>query len=438
MKATKVIESEYSKALIAAKKDKKQTNISCGSGAYLIVSAGTAKSNFYCRLPYLEPKTGDRKYELYLLGAYDKSGKNGIGIADARKLAVKTKGKRKQELESKSKIEGLPKFGDYWLKWLSFQTESVKANKQALHNTTLSALDDYRLDEISPKLILDTLLASPFEYNRYNGRQAIKSLFDLALIEYHNILTDNPAEHLRGSACPIKKPKKTRDDGWSFVLANDLGEKVFTPLKAMPLLQRYFFLLQAFTAMRFDNVLQMRWAWVDYEKALITIPIEFCKTKEIGDYEIPITKQIERLLKNLKRDYSQDGFDCVFYSSSSKGISDKPLHSGSIRGPYVTLIPKKKKQAKAKDGSSFLQDVPIHDPHGFRKSLATWLEENQAPDKLSDRLLCHVVNSDNVHRAYDHSKEIHDKNKRLWLQKYNDYLEQTQLPPEFLELIKDC
>lgn len=154
-------------------------------------------------------------------------------------------------------------------------------------------------------------------------------------------------------------------------------------------------LVAFYTLLRPGEYTSLRWSWIDLDKLIITVPSEFMKMKK--EHVIPISKQLQSLLNNLKQAKVND----FVFASPSKIDNhivpesiDKFFRNHGFKGVIV--------------------------PHGIRSIGRTWMAENDIQHNVAEMCLAHRVGSD-VEIAYNRSNLL-DK-RRVAMQQWCDFVE---------------
>lgn len=376
-----------------------------GSGLELVVAKNTGTATFYCRNP--KTKIGSVT-KITLAQAFEK--------VRVLKNTLRIENRKKAEEEEYKRM--YPLFKDFFVLWLeekkkNFKESSNRAqNFMSLFRHTLFPLYDFRLDELTPKLVYEEISkVKQSDYNKYASIEMLNQCLNNACIK--GIIDTNPVIPLLGnSESPFKKPKAVHHKS---VEAELLKECFFIPLKDVPLMNKVFYLYLVLTAFRFGECRFLRWSWCDFEKKEIVIKDgEFGANKTGNTYIKPMTTQVVRLLKYWKLHTPFPESDFVFRSSDIR--REAPISEHTFRQPFNVL----------KKGDFSL--------HGFRTTMKSWLMSDSADNMfLAELCLTHDVRSE-IQKTYDDKSYMKGISKCL--QKWNDYVE-SQLPNEYLELIKD-
>jgi integrase len=398
------------KQAVADIKAGKITQKSLGLNRGLVVNVRSSSVTYYARVKV------NGSYKSYKIGDYEK-----IKLADAYSQVVLIADKAEDIEKEKTR---LPLFSDYWKhyreitdKALNLSTARIR-NKNAYYNTVLHVLADYRINEITPKLVSEKVSAVKTSQNNLNNSlSGLIACFTYAVNE--GLLEYNPIQTI--TKLPQFKFNKADVKGFKWLDISELKEKLFTPLKDYPLNFKVYILLVALTASRGGEIRTLRWDNIDFTPTkdapygLITIANEDTKTKKDlthDDHIIPLTRQLKSLLKKYNEYRESD------YLFPSVKDANKPVSASSL------LLPK--------SISCFMTG------HGLRKTANTFLCANRLDNNFSvndiDRILSHKVDS-TIHRIYDK----HDYVKELYrlLSFYNDYLEKNCLPEGFKCLLVD-
>lgn len=153
------------------------------------------------------------------------------------------------------------------------------------------------------------------------------------------------------------------------------------------------------TATRTGEVVGARWAEIDTENALWTIPASRMKAKK--EHRVPLSKRALEILAGLPREKDNDA---VF-------IGDKKGQSLSNMALLMTLRRMKR------------DDLTVH---GFRSTFRDWAAEQTAyPNELLEMALAHTV-SDKTEAAYRRG-DMFEKRSRL-MQDWADFCATTKKP----------
>lgn len=149
------------------------------------------------------------------------------------------------------------------------------------------------------------------------------------------------------------------------------------------------------TGLRLDNILALTWSRVDLENGLMHIPPDQYKTDRSEDFEIPIHRELWRVLRLWKR-----------LRTNSPLVTDQSFVLGKrlkqIIGPF-------KSAAKRADVST--------DFHNLRHAFETWLVEHDVPSPVQKELMGHSSSScqteDYAHPSIDKMRECVNRLPRL-------------------------
>jgi len=396
------------KQAVADIKAGKITQKSLGLNRGLVVNIRSSSVTYYARVKV------NGAYKSYKIGDYDK-----IKLADAYSQVVLIADKA-EEMERER--HRLPLFSDYWKHFREITDKALNLsvarirNKNAFYNNVLYVLADYRLNEITPKLVSEKVSALKTSQNNLNNSlSALIACFTFAVNE--GLLEYNPIQTI--TKLPQFKFNKSDVKGFKWIDVSELKEKLFTPLKDYPLNFKVYILLVALTASRGGEIRSLKWDNIDFTATkdapygLITIANEDTKTKRDlthDDHIIPLTKQLKNLLEKVSA-YRVSDYVLPAIKDVNKPVSDTTFLLPKAVSCYMTV-------------------------HGLRKTANTFLCANRLDNNFSvddiDRILSHKVDS-TIHRIYDK----HDYVKELYrlLSFYNDYLEENCLPEEFKALL---
>lgn len=381
-----------------AVKENKQVTKGLGGGLLLVVTKNTGRAVFYCRKPYKK------------IGLASK-----MSLATAFEQVNKLQTALKKELKSEEATKSsAPLLKEFFPSWVSEKKEQLKEgsnrsqNLMSLFRHTLLPLHNYKLDELTPKLVYDRIsLINQTDGNKYNAVGVlIQCLRNACLKGYIKV---NPiSDMLKGGESPFKKPKTK---GFKSVLASQLKDKYFQPLSSCPVTNRVFYLLISLVGFRFSECRLLQWDWIDFESKMIIIPKDAIgANKTQTEYRKPMSEQTYLLLLNWNK-FCQINNKRKFVFQSDYGMG--AICEASIREPFKCMT--------SKD----------HDFHGLRKTLKTWLVSENCDNVVSELAISHDCRevTERTYDKYDYTEKIRDA-----LQKWATYLE-SQLTPEFKELL---
>lgn len=150
------------------------------------------------------------------------------------------------------------------------------------------------------------------------------------------------------------------------------------------------------TLCRINEVVALRYAWIDFEQGVITIPASQMKAKR--EHRIPICTQLEKI---LKRRQSLGGV-FIFPSPSSKsGHKCRLAHAEYLPFNELTTL------------------------HGFRSTGRSWMAVNGYDFAASEYCLAHRVENTTQasYQRYDYLEQ-----RREIMQAWGDFVEQCYTP----------
>ena len=164
--------------------------------------------------------------------------------------------------------------------------------------------------------------------------------------------------------------------------------------------------MTALTALRPANVRMMEWRWIDFDKALLTVPKERMKIRktklhEHDDFRVPLSAQALEVLREMQQ--ISAGRVYVF---PSPGSMAKPLSDAAMG------------VALKRTG------ITDHVPHGFRSSFSTIANDHGDFDpSIVEAALAHFGNGE-VARVYNRG-DLLEKRRRL-MQWWGDWLDRIR------------
>ncbi len=208
-------------------------------------------------------------------------------------------------------------------------------------------------------------------------RQRLRTVFDWSIAAQHRVAS-NPLAGIE-KALPKQTDRAKHHEALPYAELPNLMERL-AGVEGVGAMAARFVIL---TAARSGEVRGARWAEIDLDAAVWTVPAERMKAKE--EYRIPLTAEALAVLKQVR---GLDG-DLVFPGRlRGRPISDMPMAAALKRLNVPATI------------------------HGFHTSFRTWASERtNAPREIAEMCLAHAVGSA-VERAYARS-DLFDKRRDL-------------------------
>ena len=185
-------------------------------------------------------------------------------------------------------------------------TYSEKYLKKAVtpaFNQLQKFIPDISLEFISTKSI-DQFISSVYSKSKFAAslyHRTLKAAFNKALI--WNYIQENPFNK-------IKSPKVTK----SFPAYLSEAELILILNKTDDELLKDIFTTAFYTGMRLNEILNMKWNWIDFNQNIITVKnSEDFKTKNKRDRIIPIHNKVHSILKKNLPLNKQSAHPLVFY-----------------------------------------------------------------------------------------------------------------------------
>ena len=208
---------------------------------------------------------------------------------------------------------------------------------------------------------------------------------------------DNPARWQGNLKDALPKRDEAKRGHYAAMPYNELPAFMET-LKARPADSARALELLIFTLARTKNIVEMRWADIDFEKAIWTIPAPVTKTKK--EYVIPLSKPALAILE-AQQEIRRSQF---VFTGRRKGAgihADKPMSNMSL----LMLL----RRMHANNAT----------PHGFRSSFRDWAGDETSFDREAiEFCLAHSVGNA-TEQAYRRSTAI--EKRRVIMESWADY-----------------
>jgi len=377
-----------------------------GGGLFLLVTKAGGK---HWKMKY---KNLHDKEDTYPIGAYPT-----ISLNDARlkREEIKTllaqgidpkqkdKKAKQQAQEQQAKKENT--FKKISKEWIAFKDGTIKEITLNKHQSRLALhiypyFKDISIDEITAKDIIAFIKDRDKNGVGFETIERCKSLLDNILryslnngyIEFNPVATIKTQEIIKKTA--VKHRAKIKDPKRVLELIDSSTATYFTK-RALQFLPYVFF--------RNDNIANLRWEYVNFEKKEIVIPSDKMKMSNNDDLIMPLSKQALKILKEV---YEHRINEFVFTSP----YHDAGLSENTINKAY------RKMGLSGDDISS----------HSWRNLFYTTAKEHQHLHGFSDdiiKALMHHKESDKVKEAYNRAK--YTKPKQELIQWYADFIDES-------------
>jgi integrase len=145
--------------------------------------------------------------------------------------------------------------------------------------------------------------------------------------------------------------------------------------------------------LRADNLINLKWEYIDFDNKLLTIPRDQMKVKNhnIPDFVMPLTDEVIKILKEQLSFSNGRGF--VF---TADGFADEPINKET---------PNRALQRMGFNDDKRDRKQRLHSFRGTFRSLAdTYQQEHKASEDAKERALDHI-GRDKVKRAYNNKAD---------------------------------
>lgn len=215
--------------------------------------------------------------------------------------------------------------------------------------------------------------------------------------------THNPARDLRGALKPIESESRAAivEPAKFATLMHCVDGDDYSSVPT-----RYALRLLARTAVRPGELRAMEWAEVDLEKAEWTIP--GVRTKMRKPHWVPLSRQAVAILK-AQREISGEGR----YVFPHERTERRPMSDGTLSAALAVLGYKR----------NGWMTLDAHQPHGFRSSFSTLMNERGADPKIIEACLAHG-SPDKVAAIYNRAQ--FKPERRALMQEWADYIDELK------------
>ena len=356
---------------------------------YLVGDGGGLNIKVYPngRKQWLLRKSSQGKAQNIVLGDYP-----AMSLSSAR---AKAKEVSSNFVDGRKQREDNPVlFGELMQQWLA--TKNIKASTMAMVLNFIKPLAVFNNRPLKDITALDARKAVAHYIEQGQFTAARYTLQRLAQIERHGLalgLTDTARLQYVSHTLP-KPPIQHR----RFVEADRLPE-VFELMKnqlvykcSLPDLIKVLCL----TLCRINEVVALRYDWIDFEQGVITIPASQMKANR--EHRIPICTQLEKILKRRQ----------------------------ALGGVFV--FPSKRTKSGHKGNVTHVEGLPFSELttlHGFRSTGRSWMAVNGYDFAASEYCLAHrCENSTQAsYQRYDYLEQ-----RRTIMQAWGDFVERCYSP----------
>jgi integrase len=318
--------------------------------------------------------------------------KNGLDPREEKRKAAAERAGRKTFAEAAAEVIALrqasewrPNVSDGRTSSLDEWTKHLAVDCKAIAKRTVDMIDE---SDIEP--IVKPYFDRGAEATGRRLLSRIERVFNYAKAKKWR-KTDNPATWAVFEHRLQVRGRKTRKNShaalkWSETPAFMAALRALEP--SIPALALEMVVL---TACRSGEVRGMRWAELDLDNAVWTIPAE--RMKRAREHEVPLSPQALAIIKRLEP--ARTG-KFVFPGR----FNIKPIDHGTVWTLVQTLT-----------GREVGQPVTAS-PHGFRSSFRSWCTAKHVPVAVAERCLAHE-RKDAVQKAYDREEMLEHRREVL-------------------------
>jgi integrase len=352
----------------------------------------------------------------YTIGSYPEYSLSEARIAhlEARKLVAEGQNPTatKKAVVAKS-VLNQRRFSDYAKDWMQKQNYAPVTRKDLVQRLELNlypVLDKRPVDQFSTRDLLDVLTPVADRGARETAKRLagiMRHIFNELLIL--GVIDNNPAQ---GVAELLPTPDHRKKKNFGHVTEKDdlqnLLQQIYKPSGRQSPVTTFALQLMPLLFLRPYNIRFMRWEYIDFDAAMLTIPGEEMKGGK--ELQVPLASQAMAILRSVQA-YT-DRHSYVFVTRHGHG---KPMSENTTTAAIKRLInPKTKKPY----GTGFMTS------HGFRHTASTFLNEmGYSPDAI-ELQLAHE-SKDRVRATYNKAKLMEERTRMM--QEWADYLDEIRL-----------
>lgn len=358
-----------------AKPQDKTYRLYDGHGLCLRVSTTGTKVWEY---RYINPE--NKKENTFIIGDYEM-----VSLAEARRIHFEKRQLVFDGINPNAKKEDLS-FEAIYKKWFETVYKRKVSEKQStqqnrlIYNYCMKYLAHLDITEITAKNIYEALL--PIEKSGSlsqikRAKSTLSQAFDFAI--QLEIIHSNPTLRIKSDIF-----EKHESKGHRSLPLNEIYKmhSVFEN-ECVDLSIRRAIEMAMRSMLRLQEVVWMKWEYVNFEREIIKIPADIMKTKRKPHF-VPITKDIMRILQDQKSDSIY-----VFPENEHESIGKHTL-------------------------TSTLNDLDIDTTtHGFRTLASTFLNEAKSNDTLERLVDDSLIEKSLAHEEKNKSKAHYDLAKQI-------------------------
>lgn len=250
--------------------------------------------------------------------------------------------------------------------------DSTRAMRKSIYDRDIKqAFGRLKLEEITPSQLL--MLCEKIKKDRNapataaHVREIVMQIFRFA--QGRGVKIDNPAEAIRASAIAKFKPRER-------ALSPDEIRVFFNALDGIGTLPQIKLGLKLIllTLLRKGEILNARWAWVDFEAATLTVPTEFMKARR--PHVVYLSQQALDILVALKTFAGSSP-----YILPGRYETDQPMSAATLNRVITATVGK-----LHNDGDERVAPFCVHD---IRRTGSTLLHESGYNSDWIEKCLAH-------------------------------------------------
>lgn len=391
-----------------AKAQSKPYKMADSGGLYLSVRPSGAKSWKY------DYRLGGKR-ATYTIGAFPE-----YSLAEAREAHLQarkkvaeglnpTEAKRERAAKQQASQQRFSDFAKLWIEKQNYAETTRTDLVQRLETNIYPSMDKKGVDQYSTRDLLQILTPIAERGARETAKRMagiLRHVFNELLIL--GVIENNPAQGLTEL---LPKPDHRTKGNFGHItdkedLAN-LIKQIHEPRPRQSPITSYALQLMPLLFLRPFNIRYMRWEYIDFDSAMLTIPKHEMKAGR--ELQVPLARQAITILKALKPLTGKHPY--VFVTRHGHG---KPMSENTTTMAIKRLInPKTNKPY----GTGFMTS------HGFRHTASTFLNEmGYSPDAI-ELQLAHV-NKDRIRATYNKAQLMDERIKMM--QEWADYLDKLR------------
>jgi len=393
-------------AISKAKPRDKDYKMTDGGGLYLVVRPNGSKLWRY------DWRMKPNRRGTYTFGSYPE-----ISLQEVRELHLEarrcvaqginpTESKHQRLIKAQADEKRFSHYAKAWIAKQNLASTTEKDLVQRLEMNLYPYLDKKPVDSFTTQELFKIVS----KISDRGARETAKRMAGVLRRVYNELLIiglidNNPAQGL-SELLPRVDPRKKGNFG-HITNPDDLKillQQIHNPSNRQSPVTTYALKLMPLLFLRPKNIRFMKWEYIDFDQAMLTIPAEEMKAGK--ELKVPLARQAIEILKELQSITGKHPY--VFVTSHGNG---KPMSENTTTVALKRLI---NPSTGKPYGTGYMTS------HGFRHTASTLLNEMGYSSDAIELQLAHI-NQDRIRATYNKSQLMEERTRMM--QEWADYLD---------------